>query len=95
MAVRTRDEIMSILDELTKDHSDDRTLEIIEDITDTVNAYGEAEDWRTRYEELDQKWRSRYRERFFEGGREGEDEDVDTIDTKETKRTYEELFKEE
>lgn len=94
MAVRTREEIMGYLNELTTGQTDDRTLAIIEDITDTFNAYGEAEDWRQKYDDLDRSWRDRYRERFFAG--EGEDEEVDEIDTEKTeKRTYDDLFKEE
>lgn len=47
--------------------TDDESLSLIEDITDTINSYEEAEDWKSKYEENDKEWREKYRARFMEG----------------------------
>ena len=98
--VRTREEILSLLSELTDGRTDDRTLEIIEDITDTVSDYatriGDNTDWKEKYDQLDSEWREKYRARFFSPGA-GADEKVDTVETDEEKEEvvktrFEDLF---
>ena len=73
MAILTKDEFNSRMSEVFKD-SDDNTLSVIEDFTDTFNdLYNRTESNRTA-DEIEREWRERYRKRFF-----GEDEEVEDI----------------
>ena len=73
MAILTKDEFNSRMSEVFKD-SDDNTLSVIEDFTDTFNdLYNRTESNRSA-DEIEREWRERYRKRFF-----GEDEEVEDI----------------
>lgn len=43
----------------------DEALQLIEDITETVNDL-DSENWKNKYEECDKMWRQKYKERFFQ-----------------------------
>lgn len=97
MAVRTRDEIMNLLNERLGDDSSDETIAFIEDMTDTLDdlqnkSNSGGEDWKTKYEENDKEWRKRYRERFFSGGTSNDPTGIEDK-PKPKKRTFENLFK--
>ena len=101
MAVRSREELNTILEELTESRTDDRTLEILEDISDSLDEYERraGTDWEKKYNDLDASWRERYRQRFFGGSDSAEketmlDQDEEEKDAVE-KTKFEELFKEE
>lgn len=65
MAIRTRDELMNLINERIT-ATDDATLELIGDITDTLSDFdNRIVDADTRYAELDKTWREKYRERFL------------------------------
>lgn len=75
MSVRTREEIMEAVRQRFNDDTSDDTLTFIEDISDTLNNYENSinTEWETKYNELnaryqnlDNSWRQRYRERFFD-----------------------------
>ena len=73
MAILTKDEFNSRMSEVFED-SDDNTLSVIEDFTDTFNdLYNRTESNRSA-DEIEREWRERYRKRFF-----GEDEEVEDI----------------
>lgn len=44
------------------ERNDDESLEILEDVADTLT--DEPEDWHEKYNQLDADWRKRYRDRF-------------------------------
>ena len=95
MAVLTREQFMEKLNTFTDGKTDDDTLTMIQDFSDTFKSLEEKEDVeavRGDYEEklkvLDETWRNKYRDAFFNGTEEKKDE-------KEEPHTYEELFKEE
>lgn len=68
MAVRTREEITNLINERITG-TDDATLELIGDLTDTLADYdNRLVDADTRYNDLDKSWRTRYRDRFLSGG---------------------------
>lgn len=48
------------------ERTDDEALSLIEDVTDTITAPTDGEDWEARYKENDAAWRERYKARFFE-----------------------------
>lgn len=104
MAVLTREQFMEKLNTITDGKTDDDTLAIIQDFSDTFKSLEEKEDVeavRGEYEEklksLDDTWRNKYRDAFFNGAEEKKDEVIEEKEDEETEEphTYEELFKEE
>lgn len=101
MAVLTREQFMEKLNTLTDGKTDDDTLTMIQDFSDTFKSLEEKEDVeavRGEYEEklktLEDTWRNKYRDAFF-NGTEKKDEEDEEEEEKEEPHTYEELFKEE
>lgn len=91
MAVKTIDEIMTKVRELIGEDDSDETIEFVEDISDTLDSFSNVEDWKTKYEENDKKWREKYRNRFFTSKEEVEEDDIEEAEEKEKKK-FEDLF---
>ena len=62
MPVISTKELLRQIRERTGESDDD--LVFLENVTDTVQSLAAAEDWKTKYEENDAAWRTRYKERF-------------------------------
>ena len=102
MAVLTREQFMEKLNTLTDGKTDDDTLTMIQDFSDTFKSLEEKEDVeavRGEYEEklktLDETWRNKYRDAFFNGTEEKKEEEEEEEEEKEEPHKYEDLFKEE
>ena len=71
MAVRTREEILESIRNIVGDSTDDNTLQVLEDVTDTFtdfeNKTANQTDWEAKYKENDEGWRKKYTERFYTG----------------------------
>ena len=95
MAIRTRDELLDIVRTRIGEDTSDEAIAFIEDIQDTINNYENnangGTDWKKKYEENDREWRTKYRDRFFSGGAEQDD---DVPETTPKRLTFDELFKE-
>lgn len=71
--VKTKDEIIDSLKTLIGDKTDDTALSLLEDVTDTFDDFANKNnsndntDWEKKYNELDETWRKKYRDRFFDG----------------------------
>lgn len=97
MAVRSREEIMTMIQGRFGDSSDDETISILEDITDTFadleSKAGEV--WKTKYEENDAEWRRKYTERFYSPAPEPTPP-AEPVATEEPEmKTFEDLFKQD
>ena len=70
MPVKTVDELMTSLNNILGDRDDDDALEFIQDMNDTVSDLSSHSGYysKQQYDELDAKWRKRYRDRFFSAG---------------------------
>lgn len=98
MAVRTREEILESIRNIVGDSTDDNTLQVLEDVTDTFtdfeNKTANQTDWKAKYEENDEGWRKKYAERFYTGDPSVPPKNNDTVigesDDKPTR--FEELF---
>ena len=95
MGVKNKDEILEAIKTRVGDNTDDETISLLEDVSDTLTdlekrASG-GEDWKTKYEENDKLWRERYTNRFF--SKEPEPE-PDPEPEPEVKKTFSDLFKE-
>ena len=95
MAIRTRDELLNLVRTRIGEDTSDEAIAFIEDIQDTINNYenntNDGTDWKKKYEDNDREWRTKYRDRFFSGG--GEQDD-DVPDPAPKRLTFDELFKE-
>ena len=56
-------EIVSALRAIIGENTSDEAIQIIEDITDSVN--DDDAEWKQKYEENDKNWRERYMARFM------------------------------
>lgn len=100
MAIKSKDEILEQIQERFGEDTSDETISFLEDVTDTftdleTRASGDGVDWKAKYEENDNEWRQKYRDRFFSpevNDNEG-DTVVDTnLDDSEPPKTFDDLF---
>lgn len=70
MAVKSLNDIMSLIKARVGDDTSDEVITLLEDVTDTFTDYetriSEAGDWKTKYEENDRVWRDKYTSRFYD-----------------------------
>lgn len=94
MAKLSKDELIEKVKKYVGDRTDDETIEIIEDISDSIDS-SDADEWKQKYEENDKMWRDKYISRFLE---KKEDEIVSPTEHEEEEKEYnsfEDLFEEE
>ena len=93
MAKLSKDELIEKVRKYVGDRQDDETIEIIEDISDSIDS-SEADEWKKKYEENDKLWRDKYISRFVE---KKEDEQDNSTKHEEEKEyiSFEDLFEEE
>lgn len=94
MAKLSKDELIEKVKKYVGDRTDDETIEIIEDITDSIDTYA-ADEWKRKYEENDKMWRDKYVSRFFD--KKEEDLETPTEHEEEEKEynSYGDLFEKE
>lgn len=73
MAVLSRDDFFNRINSVIGTDTSEDSIAFIEDMTDTFNnmenlAHNNGEDWERRYHELDESWKAKYKQRFFNGG---------------------------
>lgn len=71
MAVLSSDDFFDRLHGYVGERTDDDSMQFIEDMSDTYNSLYDSnsgEDWERRYNELDEAWKKKYKERFFTAG---------------------------
>lgn len=99
--IRSKDDLLAAVNGIIGESTSDEALGILEDITDTVDDYerriAESGDWEARYNENDQAWRERYKERFLNAAAsESESVDIEAegveIETDDAPETFEDLF---
>lgn len=97
MAIKTKEELLASLKQSFGDNTDDATLSLIEDVTDTYDdlnskAKPDGEDWKAEAERIDKEWRQKYHDRFFNPV-EDEKDPLDAGDPEPKKYRFEDLFK--
>lgn len=94
MAKLSKDELIEKIKKYVGDRTDDETIEIIEDITDSIDS-SDTDEWKRKYEENDKMWRDKYVSRFFD--KKEEDLETPTEHEEEEKeyKSYEDLFDKE
>lgn len=105
MAILKKEELINKISEYIGDDNSDIAIEILEDVSDTIDAGGDADELIKQVEELKEKvettdaeWRAKYKARFLEGSadpEEPEEEEEEETEEVEEKTSYDELFEEE
>lgn len=94
MAKLSRDELIEKVKKYVGNRTDDETIEIIEDISDSIDS-SDADEWKKKYEENDKMWRDKYISRFFGKNAEENEDPTDEDDDEKEYKTFEDLFEEE
>lgn len=95
MARLSKDELIEKVKKYIGDRTDDETIEIIEDISDSVGASDEENEWKQKYEENDKMWRDKYISRFFEKEEEAHETPTEHVEEEKEYKTFNDLFEEE
>lgn len=93
MAKLTKDELIEKVRKYVGDRTDDETIELIEDISDSIDSSA-ADEWKQKFEENDKMWRDKYISRFLEK----KEDELDTPTEHEEEKEYisfDDLFDEE
>lgn len=94
MAKLSKDELIEKVRKYVGDRKDDETIEIIEDISDSIDS-SETDEWKQKYEENDKMWREKYISRFVEKKEDEPDTPTEQEDEKKEYNSFEDLFEEE
>lgn len=96
MAIKNKQELLDSLTAMIGEDKNDQAIAFVEDMTDTIDDYEsrvkDSTDWRKKYEENDQQWRSKYISRFKDGVITPEEPSEPDDEERQAPRTYEELF---
>lgn len=105
MAILKKEELINKLSAYIGEDNSDAAIEILEDVSDTIDAGSDAdelikevEELKIKVEETDKEWREKYKARFLEGSEdpaEPGEEETEEEEEIEEKTTYDELFEEE
>lgn len=95
MAVKSKEDLIASIKAVIGEDTTDESLSLLEDVSDTFTSF-ESEtkdktDWKAKYNELDESWRKKYRDRFMSGSVDEEDDFSEVVDRK-VPRTYADLF---
>lgn len=94
MAVLSKDELIEKVRQYVGDRTDDGSIEILEDISDSIQSY-DADEWKQKYEENDKMWRDRYISRFVEKKEDDPDTPAEHEEEEKEYSSFEDLFEEE
>lgn len=94
MAKLSKNELIEKVRKYVGDRKDDETIEIIEDISDSIDS-SEADDWKKKYEENDKMWRDKYISRFVEKKEDEPDTPTEPEEEEKEYKSFDDLFEEE
>lgn len=94
MAKLSKDELIEKVRKYVGDRNDDETIEIIEDISDSIDS-SDADEWKRKYQENDKMWRDKYISRFVEKKEDELDTPTEHEEEEKEYNSFEDLFEEE
>lgn len=94
MAKLSKDELIEKVRKYVGDRTDDETIEIIEDISDSIDS-SDADEWKQKYEENDKMWRDKYISRFLEKKEDELDTPTEHEEEEKEYNSFEDLFEKE
>ena len=70
MSIVSKEDLIKRLSEKFVDDNSDEVIQLTEDLSDTLNDFdsriNDTEDWKAKFEENDNMWRKKYKDRFLE-----------------------------
>lgn len=79
MAIKTKDELINNIKTFIGENDSDEALALLEDVSDTFADFetktADSTDWKSKYEENDKAWRTKYKERFTAPVKQTDDSD--------------------
>lgn len=94
MAKLSKNELIEKVKKYVGDRTDDETIEIIEDISDSIDS-SDADEWKQKFEENDKMWREKYISRFLEKKEDELDTPTEHEEEEKEYNSFEDLFDEE
>lgn len=94
MSKLSKDELIEKVKKYVGDRTDDETIEIIEDISDSIDS-SDADEWRQKFVENDKMWRDKYISRFLEKKEDEPDTPTEHEEEEKEYNSFEDLFEEE
>lgn len=89
--VKTKDEMLAEIKAYIGDRTDDETVSLVENVTDTLSDMEKNGNAETRVKEVEDMWRAKYIERFFDGDKEKKNIEVEEYEETEEKDKSEEI----
>ena len=87
--VKTKDEIMEEIRAYIGDRSDDQTIALIENISDTIDDYAAHGDYDEKLMAVEAEWRRKYIDRFMNGGEQKNDAEVEKTEDEQKDKSEE------
>lgn len=94
MAKLSKEELLTKVRAYVGDRTDDETIEIIEDISDSFDS-NDVDEWKQKYEENDKMWRDKYISRFYDKKEEEFETPTEHEEEEKDYTSYDDLFEEE
>lgn len=94
MAKLSKDELIEKVKKYVGDRTDDETIEIIEDISDSIDS-SDVDEWKQKYEENDKMWRDKYISRFVDKKEDELDTPTEHEEEEKEYKSYDDLFERE
>lgn len=94
MAKLSKEELLEKVRKYIGDRTDDETIEIIEDISDSVGT-DDSDEWKQKYKENDKMWRDKYISRFYDKKEDELETSTEHEEDEKEYSSYEDLFEKE
>ena len=88
---KTKEEMLAEIKAYIGDRTDDETVSLVENVTDTLSDMEKNGNAETRVKEVEDMWRAKYMERFFDGDKEKKNIEVEEDEETEEKDKSEEI----
>lgn len=96
MAIVNKEDLIKRLSDKFGDDNSDEVIQLTEDLSDTLNDFdsriNDTEDWKTKFEENDNMWRKKYKDRFLVSSDSNDNESHGQDDDENTNVTFNDLF---
>lgn len=89
--VKTKEEMLAEIKAYIGDRTDDETVSLVENVTDTLSDMEKNGNAEARVKEVEDMWRAKYMERFFDGDKEKKNNEVEEDEETEEKDKSEEI----
>lgn len=96
MAIVSKEDLIKRLSEKFVNDNSDEVIQLTEDLSDTLNDFesrvNDTEDWKTKFEENDNMWRNKYKDRFLEPPDSNDNESQEQDGDENINVTFNDLF---